>query len=134
MVLSDYNSLGVPELTSLEFVELADQEDVPCLVYITDFEGTPAPAEEAPEASQEQKSSSGPCFIATAVYGSYDAPQVKILRTFRDEFLAQSKAGKLLIRAYYMIGPACSKPLIRYNRLRSGIRYILNLFIAFLRR
>jgi hypothetical protein len=37
------------------------------------------------------------CFIATAVYGSYSAPEVAVLRHFRDEILLNGLLGKLLL-------------------------------------
>lgn len=49
------------------------------------------------------------CFIATAIYGSYDCPEVWILRRFRDSTLASSTFGKLFIQVYYAISP----PLLR---------------------
>lgn len=52
---------------------------------------------------------SGGCYIATAVYGSYDTPQVLILRGFRDERLARSAPGRTFIRAYYAVSPAMAK-------------------------
>lgn len=126
MVLSDYNSLGLPELESLEFVELQDQDDAQCLVYITDFKGATSVS--------PQKQKSGRCFVATAVYGSYDAPEVKILRVFRDQVLEPSRMGRLFIHFYYRIGPICSKTVKRHNWLRWILRYILNSFVAALRR
>lgn len=41
------------------------------------------------------------CFIATAVYGDRNAPQVQTLREFRDEVLTRSKAGRAFIDFYY---------------------------------
>lgn len=41
------------------------------------------------------------CFIATAVYGDRNAPEVQTLREFRDDVLARSLAGRLFISAYY---------------------------------
>jgi len=58
--------------------------------------------------STSQKSSSG-CYIATAVYGSYDCPQVWTLRRFRDNMLAKTWYGRTLIRAYYAISPTIVK-------------------------
>ena len=51
------------------------------------------------------KSSSGGCYIATAVYGSYDCPEVWVLRRFRDHSLARSVQGRLFIRLYYTVSP-----------------------------
>lgn len=41
------------------------------------------------------------CFIATAVYGNWNAPQVVSLRKFRDEMLARSAVGRAVIDSYY---------------------------------
>ena len=49
---------------------------------------------------------SGGCYIATCVYGSYDCPQVMSLRDYRDRVLAETPFGRLFIRVYYSIGPA----------------------------
>lgn len=45
------------------------------------------------------------CYIATAVYGSYNCPQVWTLRRFRDDALASTWYGRLFIRTYYVISP-----------------------------
>ena len=49
------------------------------------------------------------CYIATAVYGSYDAPEVLVLRRFRDEILSRSLAGRIFIQVYYFVSPALAK-------------------------
>lgn len=41
--------------------------------------------------------SSGGCYIATAVYGSYEALEVLILCTFRDEVLLHNVFGKMFV-------------------------------------
>lgn len=51
-------------------------------------------------------SSTGGCYIATCVYGSYDCPEVWTLRRYRDGVLAQSAFGRVFIRAYYFISPS----------------------------
>ena len=45
------------------------------------------------------------CYVATAVYGSYDCPEVWTLRRFRDEFLNERRLGRLLVKIYYKISP-----------------------------
>lgn len=50
-------------------------------------------------------SNSGGCYIATAVYGSYDCPQVWTLRRYRDYTLAETWYGRTFIRIYYAISP-----------------------------
>lgn len=48
----------------------------------------------------------GGCFIATMVYGSYDAPEVLVLRKFRDDKLARNLFGRIFIRIYYWLSPS----------------------------
>lgn len=49
------------------------------------------------------------CYIATAVYGSYDCPQVWTLRRFRDSILAETWYGRTFIYTYYTISPTLVK-------------------------
>ena len=51
-------------------------------------------------------SSSEGCYIATCVYGSYDCPEVLVLRRFRDSVLKCCVAGRMFVRGYYAISPA----------------------------
>lgn len=53
---------------------------------------------------QEAEQKSG-CYIATAVYGSYDCPEVWTLRRFRDNTLDRTWYGRAFIRAYYAVSP-----------------------------
>ncbi len=57
----------------------------------------------------QKEQSSGGCYVATAVYGSYDCPQVWTLRRFRDYTLAETWYGRLFIRTYYAISPTLVK-------------------------
>lgn len=53
--------------------------------------------------------SSGGCYIATTVYGSYDCPEVWTLRRFRDFSLAQTWYGRTFIKMYYLVSPSLVK-------------------------
>ena len=53
--------------------------------------------------------SNGGCYVATAVYGSYDCPQVWTLRRYRDYTLAETWYGRAFVRAYYAISPTLVK-------------------------
>ena len=47
--------------------------------------------------------------MATAVYGSYDCPEVWTLRRFRDDTLARTWYGRTFIRLYYAVSPTLVK-------------------------
>ena len=49
------------------------------------------------------------CYIATCVYGTYDCPQVWVLRRFRDNILAHKWFGRAFIYIYYAISPLLVK-------------------------
>ncbi|MCD7781890.1 MAG: DUF2318 domain-containing protein [Methanosphaera sp.] len=60
------------------------------------------------EIDPEYKPNDG-CFIATAVYGSYDCPEVWTLRRFRDNTLYPTIPGQIFIKTYYTISPTLVK-------------------------
>ncbi len=49
------------------------------------------------------------CYVATAVYGSYDCPEVWTLRRFRDNVLSATWYGRAFIKVYYAISPTAVK-------------------------
>lgn len=49
------------------------------------------------------------CYIATAVYGSYDCPEVWVLRRYRDNILAKSVWGRTFVHVYYAVSPTIVK-------------------------
>lgn len=70
------------------------------------------------------------CFVASAVYGSPDAPQVAVLRDWRDSYLRSFLTGRLGIRAYYVIGPGLAY-LVRHGWLPTApVRYLLDCFVG----
>jgi hypothetical protein len=74
-------------------------------------------------------SSSGDCYIATMAYGSYEHPQVMILRQFRDTVLDKSILGKWFIKAYYRYSPTLVEKLKDKKTANDVIRKILNMLI-----
>ena len=63
----------------------------------------PAVTEAQPPAPVQEKKKG--CYIATCVYGSYDCPEVWMLRRFRDFTLERSLPGRMFIRCYYAVSP-----------------------------
>jgi len=76
------------------------------------------------KATSTEKSNSK-CFIATAAYGSFLAPEVKTLRKFRDDVLLQYHWGKILVMYYYELSPPIANFLAEHESLRSITRAAL---------
>lgn len=74
------------------------------------------------------------CFIATAAFGSYDHPAVKIFREFRDVYLASNSLGKILINLYYRFGPFLSRLVTRNIFLKNASRCILEKIASIIRK
>lgn len=75
-----------------------------------------------------QKAKEG-CFIATAVYGSSEAPQVLTLRQFRDERLSTSVIGRRAIALYYLISPTLAQRLRKLPLMKRIIKAALDLVV-----
>lgn len=75
-------------------------------------------------ASSQTAHTEGGCYIATAVYGSYDCAEVWTLRRFRDNCLRQTWLGRSFIRVYYAISPTVVRLFGKqawFNRLWRGV-------------
>ncbi len=62
------------------------------------------------------------CYIATACYGDYDHPDVRVLRRFRDARLLPSPAGRLFVRCYYFLSPPLAARLAHVGWLARFLR------------
>jgi hypothetical protein len=63
--------------------------------------------EEANKIRESQQNTT--CYIATCVYGSYDCPEVWVLRRYRDYELTESIPGRLFVKIYYACSPIAVK-------------------------
>ena len=75
-------------------------------------------------------SSSSGCFIATAAFGSYEAPAVQLLRDFRDEYLLANAAGKRFVEFYYSTSPPIAATIADSEALKALVRFLLLPWIA----
>lgn len=76
-------------------------------VYVEYMDGT-SERIELSEISRSKPEGAG-CYIATAVYGSYDCPEVWTLRRYRDTTLAGTWYGRAFVKTYYAISPTLVK-------------------------
>ena len=72
----------------------------------------------------------GGCYVATAVYGSYDCPEVWTLRRFRDKVLAKTWYGRLFIRLYYAVSPTAVRLFGQTSLFQNFFRSILDPWVA----
>ena len=69
------------------------------------------------------------CFVATAVYGDHDAPQVARLRQFRDETLRRTVPGRMFVYVYYRFSPPIARVLLRTPKISARVRVLIDAFI-----
>jgi len=67
----------------------------------------------------------GFCFLATAAWGSYMAPEVRTLRQFRDTFLMTNAPGRAFVRFYYRVSPGLADAISANPVLRGATRIAL---------
>jgi hypothetical protein len=72
------------------------------------------------------------CFIATATFDSYNAPEVIFFRNWRDNFLIKSLLGRLFIYIYYRVSPVFAKYIEKHIFLKSISKYLLTKLIKFI--
>jgi hypothetical protein len=80
-----------------------------------------------PEVGRED---GGFCFIATAAFGSYLAPDVWMLRRFRDEALMTTAPGRAFVRFYYAVSPPLAERIAASESARAVVRAGLTPVIA----
>lgn len=86
-------------------------------------------AKAAPQPASQTKSSGG-CYVATAAYGSYDCPEVWVLRRFRDDYLAKSMAGRAFIKTYYAVSPTAVKIFSPHKAINAMVRNALDKWVS----
>lgn len=99
-----------PELPSHNMIPLSEvKAHLESLEEENTETATPTASEPITSAPTSSAQKSGGCYVATAVYGSYDCPEVWTLRRFRDYTLAETWYGRAFVRVYYAISPTLVK-------------------------
>ena len=106
-------------VTKEYFERIAQQEDPP----------SPPSAVESSSSSVPLAGGSGGggggCFIATAAYGDYGYPNVKLLREFRDRYLLTNGVGRIFVSMYYQYGPSLARFTAASKSMRALVRFSL---------
>lgn len=79
--------------------------------------------------SEEVTPTPKPCFIATAAYGTPLAPELNILRKFRDKCLPDK-----IVACYYKVSPQIANYIWHHSKIRSIVRKYISLLVSILRR
>jgi hypothetical protein len=82
-------------------------------------------------ADDSARGSSSGCFIATAAFGSYLHPFVRILSSFRDTFLNTNASGRSFVAWYYKISPPIADMIRTHEAAKAAVRILLILPIGF---
>ncbi len=75
--------------------------------------------------SGDSGSGASGCYVATMVYGSYDADEVWVLRRFRDNFLQHSQVGRWFINWYYSWSPGFVAKYGKYTFIHRVAKFFI---------
>jgi hypothetical protein len=67
----------------------------------------------------------GPCFIATAAYGTPMAAELDTLRAVRDTYLLNNAAGSAFVDTYYQVSPVIANVVAQSPVLATAVRLAL---------
>jgi len=109
-----------------EYITVHDKMMVEILKVKPNFKSDIWRDEPGPRYKPTTTSMKAGCYIATAVYGSYDAPEVLTLKNFRDDVLTKSILGRLFVKLYYFFSPPIANKLKYANRINKIVKNLLN--------
>jgi hypothetical protein len=98
---------------------------IECKVVVATVSGITTPTTTSVGTVSSSGGGKSGCFIATAAYGSYLDPHVKVLRNFRDDVLLQSRLGTAFVKFYYKHSPPIADYIAQHESLRMLFRLLL---------
>lgn len=133
-ILTLWTSYGInPEYIKGKINEILDKLPV---ARIRHFVQT-SPAEQADNTSSLRQNKyagrKNGCYVATCVYGSYDCPEVWVLRRYRDNTLDGCFLGRTFIKIYYAVSPKLVKLFGKQNWFVCGCKSVLDKHVYKLR-
>ncbi len=88
-----------------------------------------------PNLQEPKKEQNSPCFIATLCYGDFNAPEVLLLRRYRDDILLKYSIGRIAIKFYYFISPSIARAISKSNKFKWFVKtYLLNPIVTKLKK
>lgn len=110
-VIKELAFIGCHSLKSIHFPASMREVDKQALLSCDGLETITSDNPNLPtnDISNNYQKHEGGCYVATAVYGSYDCPHVWTLRRYRDNTLAKTWYGRAFIKTYYAISPTLVK-------------------------
>ena len=97
----------------------------PCTATTNSDSTVTATFQLSPPAVNSGGGGGGPCFIATAAYGTPMAEEVRYLRAFRDQYLLTNKPGRWFVELYYRWSPPLANYVRAHDGLRTAVRWML---------
>ena len=119
------SAYGTPVATAATFGVPSDIEAATYGVAVPGAVSAPVSETPEPVVGFPPLKDAGGCFIATAAYGSPMAPQVDVLRVWRDRHLRPHWPGRAFIRAYETVSPPLADAIRDSAWLRAGVRVLL---------
>jgi hypothetical protein len=119
------SAYGTPVATAATFGVPSDIEDATYGVAVPGAVSAPVSETPEPVVGFPPLKDAGGCFIATAAYGSPMAPQVDVLRVWRDRHLRPHWPGRAFVRAYETVSPPLADAIRDSAWLRAGVRVLL---------
>ena len=127
-ILKLWTSYGInPEYIKARIDETLNKLPVPRIHH---FSQTPIPEQPIPTIAQPIPKKKNGCYVATCVYGSYDCPEVWVLRRYRDDFLANNWCGRTFIKIYYTLSPLLVKCFGKYNWFVNTCKSVLDKLVV----